>query len=453
VNRRRVTSALAMLSLVTGCSSSSREHTASVIAAATASGTYTYTFDAEGLSTSVGTTGASYAISRSGDTLTAGADVYRFDALGRTIAIDDLSIAYGPDGQIDHASRGSETVSYLYDEGGQRILKSSNGAPSVAYLEGAWVTPTELDEPIRAGAALVGLLRNGAFTPVAADTRGTAQADIDGTPRPSSPFGARGAHPDVASEIDYAGKGFDGDLGTDRMGVRDYDARLGRFLEPDPLFLLKPEKCVESPVECSLYGYARSNPASFTDPTGTWSSMWIPFIAEPVHQMAIDNVLRGVVSDRGLQILKETQTGVDELQRAEEQPLHAMNGEGQDRERSIAQANRYVAEKLTAAKDRFGSWSGYVLLGSAIHTLQDATSPSHEGFQTYHDHYPDDVFHSLLERHYPAAGTEDRKLLEGATRWAYDIAAGKAAMPDHFFDQRTGEFQLPDAYKNDGARK
>jgi hypothetical protein len=52
------------------------------------------------------------------------------------------------------------------------------------------------------------------------------------------------------------------------MGARDYDARLAAFLEPDPLFLLHPEKCVDSPIECSLYGYARARPLDYTDPTG-----------------------------------------------------------------------------------------------------------------------------------------------------------------------------------------
>jgi RHS repeat-associated protein len=178
-----------------------------------------------------------------------------------------LRVTY--DGQIDHATRDAQTISYLYDEGGQRILKSTNGAALVAYVEGATVTATELDEPVRVGNSAVGLLRNGSFALTANDVRGTVEADTGGAARLASPFGARPVHPDVAATADYAATPYDADLGADRMGVRDYDARIGRFLEPDPLFLEHPEKCADSPIECNLYGYARNRPLDFVDPKGT----------------------------------------------------------------------------------------------------------------------------------------------------------------------------------------
>ncbi|MFY0576197.1 polymorphic toxin-type HINT domain-containing protein [Cystobacter fuscus] len=64
-------------------------------------------------------------------------------------------------------------------------------------------------------------------------------------------------------------KGFDADLGLIRMGVRDYDPGLNRFMTPDPLFLEQPKLCVDRPVECNLYGYAVGNPVTFVDPKGT----------------------------------------------------------------------------------------------------------------------------------------------------------------------------------------
>jgi RHS repeat-associated protein len=258
------------IGVVVGCGGhrAPPEETTSVIQAASAAGSYAYAFDRSGLMTSSGSGDASYGIVRHGSTLTAGTDTYTYDALGRVAAIDGLSIVYGPDGQIDRATSGSRRTSYVYDENGQRILESTNGAPTAAYVEGAYVSATELDEPVVVAGRRVGLLRDGHFALTASDMRGSVQADADGTMRLASPFGARPVHPDIAAAVDYADHGYDADLGTDRMGVRDYDARIGRFLEPDPHFLLHPEECVSSPAECNLYGYAKGSPASFTDPTG-----------------------------------------------------------------------------------------------------------------------------------------------------------------------------------------
>jgi RHS repeat-associated protein len=44
--------------------------------------------------------------------------------------------------------------------------------------------------------------------------------------------------------------------------------QLGRWLSPDPLFVLAPEKSFDSPGEANPYGYAANNPAMLTDPSG-----------------------------------------------------------------------------------------------------------------------------------------------------------------------------------------
>jgi RHS repeat-associated protein len=238
-------------------------------AGAFAGGASSYGFDSSGLLASIDSDGASIEIARGPNTIVAGGSVYRLDALGRTIAVDDLSISYGPDGQIDGARRGSDEVRYLYDEEGQRMLRTVNGAPAASYLDSGYLTADELVEPVRVGGRLVGLLRKGGLTSLAADVRGTIEADADGAARPVSPFGARPIHPDVAAIVDYAAKGFDSLLGAIRMGVRDYDPRIAQFLVPDPFFLEHPERCVEHPRQCNLYGYAENRPLDLTDPDGT----------------------------------------------------------------------------------------------------------------------------------------------------------------------------------------
>jgi RHS repeat-associated protein len=235
--------------LVLACGSRGGDHAGRASAALGAGGVYGY--DVNGL-------------------LTPGGGAERvLDAIGRVVQAGDRTFAYGPDGQIATVTRGDTRVSYLYDESGERLVESVGGAPSAAFVDGVYLTPSEIDEPIRVGGRLAGLLRNGQFELLASDVRGTVQADRDGTLRPAAPYGERDVHPDVARVEDYASRGYDDDLGATRMGVRDYDPAAALFLQPDPLFLEHPDKCIDSPVECTLYGYATNRPLDYEDPTGT----------------------------------------------------------------------------------------------------------------------------------------------------------------------------------------
>jgi hypothetical protein len=93
---------------------------------------YGYGFAPFGLSTSVRRDGTTRTIVREGSTLTAGGVTFTFDALGRITSKGDLTLAYGPDSQIATATRSGDTFSYVYDEDGLRLLRSSNGTPTMA---------------------------------------------------------------------------------------------------------------------------------------------------------------------------------------------------------------------------------------------------------------------------------------------------------------------------------
>ncbi|SEK79639.1 RHS repeat-associated core domain-containing protein [Stigmatella aurantiaca] len=278
--------------------------------AADAQHAYAYAFDPMGLPTSIDEQGVHRTLVTQGNTLTAGTEVYTFDALGRTVTKGGLTFSYGPHGHLARATRGTSEWRFLYDEAGQRLLKFQGTTPVAAYLEGgAYLEESGLTEPFRFGGQLVGLVKNGTFQLLATDTRGTIIAESAGTPRLASPFGSRDVRPASAPVIDFVEKGFDADLGLIRMGIRDYDPAINRFLTPDPAFLEDPSMCVSSPVECNLYGYANNNPLNYVDPTGKWAeTVWdvvslaagIQSIASwdsdtTVTTMALDVV--GVVAD------------------------------------------------------------------------------------------------------------------------------------------------------------
>ncbi len=67
----------------------------------------------------------------------------------------------------------------------------------------------------------------------------------------------------------FTGQYLDDDTGLYYFGARYYDPGLGRFVTADPLYIREPEKCLTSPLECSLYNYARNNPVKYIDPNGT----------------------------------------------------------------------------------------------------------------------------------------------------------------------------------------
>jgi RHS repeat-associated protein len=230
---------------------------------------YVYEFDASGLPTAIQEQGVRKELVTEGSTLTAGAVTYTFDALGRTIRKGDLTFFYGPNGHLARAVRGSDTWRFLHDESGQRLLKLSGTTPVAAYLgQGSLLDASGLVEPFRFGGQVVGTVKAGAFQMLATDARGTRIADSNGTARLASPFGNRETYPDNAAVLDYVQQGFDADLGLIRMGVRDYDPELNRFLTPDPLFLEEPEHCAGRPQECNLYSYAGGNPVVYVDPSG-----------------------------------------------------------------------------------------------------------------------------------------------------------------------------------------
>ncbi|WP_437972808.1 RHS repeat-associated core domain-containing protein [Sorangium sp. So ce295] len=240
-----------------------------LVGASDGAGSASYSYDASGLIASASDELGDRPIARSAAAITAGGESYQVDAMGRVTAHDDLTVEYGPSGDVERAYRGADELRFAYDEAGQRVLKYRNGVPVAGYVAGAYLSEDGLVEPVNVAGITVGVIDNGVFERLPFDPRGTSISDEAGALSLASAYGARIEYGPLAEAIDYVQKGYDRDLGLVRMGVRDYDPLLGQFWTPDPLFLTSIDKCVASPAECNLYGYARNNPVSYVDPTGT----------------------------------------------------------------------------------------------------------------------------------------------------------------------------------------
>lgn len=178
------------------------------------------------------------------------------DSFGRRLATKGLSLSYGTDGQLQSSVSPTGLFKYVYDGNGQRVLKYRNGELEQAYAGDLMIRQGQLFQKIEIQSILLGLVEQGKYRPVFTDSRGTPFfAEQEGLKVPMA-FGEEAllSQQDVLS---YAGFGKDIELGWIRFGVRDYDPDTGLFTSPDPLFLESPERCVESPVECNLYSYAK----------------------------------------------------------------------------------------------------------------------------------------------------------------------------------------------------
>ena len=188
------------------------------------------------------------------------------DKEGRLVRRGDRVFSYNAAGQLAGVDRGQgRKVEYLYDETGTRILKRVDGTPSEAYADGDVLTEGGHARLVEGHGWLLGTLWNGKLQPAFADPRGTVVLDAMGRKAWPSPYGVPGAGEPA---MVYAQHPFDPDTGSYRMGFRDYDPMLGRFMTPDPLFLLQPAKCAADPLQCNLFLYGLNDPLQYSDPSG-----------------------------------------------------------------------------------------------------------------------------------------------------------------------------------------
>lgn len=183
------------------------------------------------------------------------------------------------------------------------------------------------------------------------------------------------------------------ELGLMRMGVRWFAQGLGRWASADSLFLEDEKKCLESPMECSLYDYVSNNPILYTDPTGTWG--------KEVHHEAFRERFDGVLPNGAIEAMKAGSDYVDRLAAQVRDKWttahHAMRQPGQSQEDAEKAFEFFKTDQAQRARDCFdaskrlaglgtrGSFDlsrkmkmrAYFHAGQVLHFAQDFTSPVH----------------------------------------------------------------------------
>lgn len=213
-----------------------------------------------------------------------GSGSYAADAAGNTTSRPgpggvQQTLVWDDQNQLTEVKQGTTTVARMaYDANGERILRQE-GTTTTLYLGGTEITLTGagalsgLRYYSHAGSTVA--VRSGAsndtVTTLVPDWQGTTHHQVSnatGALRTiwQDPYGrTRGTVPvGWAGERSFVGGTKDA-TGLVRIGARDYDPVLGRFVTVDPL------QDLADPLQWNPYLYANNSPVTKADPTGKYA--------------------------------------------------------------------------------------------------------------------------------------------------------------------------------------
>ncbi|WP_333738946.1 RHS repeat domain-containing protein [Streptomyces sp. IBSBF 2806] len=190
---------------------------------------------------------------------------------GPTGAAQDL--VWDIEGELTRLTEGAKTTDYLYDAGGELLIRRSPDT-TVLYLAGQelhYDTAANKFTGQRyypSGDATAVRTETG-LSWMVDDHHGTASMTVDATTqavtrRYTKPFGeARGTTPPAwPDDKGFLGKPADADTGLTHIGAREYDPTTGRFLSVDPVLAPDDHESLNG------YAYADNTPVTQSDPTG-----------------------------------------------------------------------------------------------------------------------------------------------------------------------------------------
>lgn len=206
--------------------------------------------------------------------------VWEFDSFGRLLSEPNgRRFVWGSEGQIASVTNSHGTQTFLhYDEGETRIMSETYDTASsvrrqtkVGDIE---IRDSEAVIVVRAGGRIVGAYRLGSSAPKYEHlSYDQYNSTLVGGDAAVTPYGDRRSLNAPVGGILFHGSVMDDATGLIRIGVRDYDPRLGRFAQPDPLYLSpqSAHRCMLNAVECRLFSYAMNDPVNAVDTTG-WAT-------------------------------------------------------------------------------------------------------------------------------------------------------------------------------------
>jgi len=173
-----------------------------------------------------------------------------------------------------------------------------------------------------------------------------------------------------ASKIKFTGKERDEEHGLnwDYFGARYYDWVIGRWITLDP-------RESRDGVFISPYVYSFNNPMRFVDPDGEWPKQ--------IHNKILQKAFTGLLTKQQIRILEGSSARVDEDQSVAGAFKHGMRAPFQSAEHAQLMMELFIETKEKEFLDKGGD-EGLADLGEALHSLMDATSPAHEGFQVWY---------------------------------------------------------------------
>ncbi|MER6976128.1 RHS repeat domain-containing protein [Streptomyces carpinensis] len=203
---------------------------------------------------------------------------YTYDEQGNTTKRYDptgvaQSLTWDIEGELTHLTEGTKTTDYLYDAGGDLLIRRGP-AETVLYLAGQELHYDTVAKKFTAqryypAGDATAVRTEAGLTWMVDDHYGTASMAVDPTTqaitrRYTKPFGeARGIAPSTwPDDKGFLGKPADTDTGLTHIGAREYDPATGRFLSADPVLALNDHESLNG------YAYANNTPVTLADPTG-----------------------------------------------------------------------------------------------------------------------------------------------------------------------------------------